>query len=401
LQIGQAVTARTNSIQLSKERFIMASLMTQIVENTSTALDNPRDLKNGECAVVRNANETFFYCNNPEKVNFEDLADSGKYLTYNFIEKSSGQLYTWHVNTSGRSISSVILIQNHNAFPIKVSFTNIGLTNASAGSDKAAWESYYNGTKSESVEIPAQGYKSVLVQNNIPSGYVFGKIARFKITNKSGSPASAYFYDLAYAQSQNSGNAHSFAAGDDPRDEIPNSVARNSRRRGTGKGFYNYLTIGTSAKPVELSATKTARSATVGGVYAQDAVNGHSDSFNGDDMVIIQGTGTVSDTVSQNNDSGYLFGCYGMQMRVTMTIKNSTNQAREVRVFMGCKNTAVPIFARYNKAFYKFSNTVPKGKIRDVITLGTVAAGAVTTIEFDTVVLAQSAAPFHIGARLV
>lgn len=332
----------------------------------------------------------------------EDLADSGKYLTYNSVT-GNGQLYTWHLNDSKKTISSVILIYNHNSFPIKVALTNIGLTDLASGNDKAAWESYYNGTKSETVELPAGGYKTVLVQTGIVHGHVFGKIARFNITNKNtGALTSAFFYDLAYYLSSNSGNAHAFAPSDDPRDEISSSTKRNSRRRGTGKGFYNYLTVGTTSSPIVLDNVTPERAATIGGVNAQDAVKGHLDSFGGSDMVIISGgTGRVGDTVSQNNDSGYLFGSYGMQMRVTMNIKNNTSQAREIKIFMGCKSIAVPIFARYNKVFYKPTSYVPAKSIRDVITLGKVAAGTTTSITFDTVNLAQSAAPFYIGARLV
>lgn len=386
----------------------MASLMTILSEKDKLGtafFQNKNDLQD-RCSVVRTETEGFFYSNNPEDVNPEDLADSGKYLTFNGV-KSNGQLYTWHRNTSGKTISSVILVYNHNAFPIKVTFTNIGLS-CLTGNDKAAWESYYTGTKSETKEIPAQGYMSMLVQNNIPYKYNFGKIARYSITNKNtGAAATAFFYDLAYNLSQNAGNAHAFAASDDPRDETPSSTKKNSKRRGVGNGFYNYLTIGTASKPVELTDSKSERAASIGGVDAQSStypVTGNIyDSFNGKDMVIITGgTGDKNNGSLQNNDSGYLYGAYGMQMRVTMTVKNSSTRAREIRIFLGCNSGCqFPVFARLDKKFYAINNPVPDGSLRDVITLGTVAAGATQTITFDTVNLAQSAAPFYIGARLV
>ena len=389
----------------------MASLMTTLVitNKLGTSFFQTKNDLQDRCSVARTETEGIFYCNNPEKVNLEDLADSGKYLTYNGV-KSNGQLYTWHLNNTPKTISSVILVYNHNAFPIKVSFTNIGLTCLPDGNDKAAWESYYTGTKSETKEIPAQGYMSMLVQNNISKGYVFGKIARYSITNKNtGAAATAFFYDLAYNLSQNSGNAHAFAASDDPRDEDPSSTKKNSRRRGVGNGFYNYLTIGTASKPVELTDSRRERAATIGGVNAQSTaypITGDIyDSFNGQDMVIITGgTGDKNNGSLKNNDSGYLYGSYGMQMRVTMTVKNSSNRAREIRIFFGCNpgnDNNFPVFARLDKKFYTINTPVPDGNLRDMITLGTVAAGATQTITFDTVNLAQSAAPFYIGARLV
>lgn len=389
----------------------MASLMTTLSEKDklgTTFFQTKNDLQD-RCSVVRTETEGFFYCNNPEKVNLEDLADNGKYLTYNGV-KSSGQLYTWHLNNTSKTISSVILVYNHNAFPIKVSFTNIGLTCLPSGNDKAAWESYYTGTNSETKEIPAQGYMSMLVQNNISQGYVFGKIARYSITNKNtGAAATAFFYDLAYNLSQNSGNAHAFAASDCPTDEDPGSTKKNSRRRGVGNGFYNYLTIGTASKPVELTDSRSERAATIGGVNAQSTVYPVTgdiyDSFNGQDMAVITGgTGDKNNGSLKNNDSGYLYGAYGMQMRVTMTVKNSSTKAREIRIFLGCNpglDTKFPVFARFDKKFYAINTPVTNGRLRDVITLGTVAAGATQTITFDTVNLAQSAAPFYIGARLI
>ena len=70
---------------------------------------------------------------------------------------------------------------------------------------------------------------------------------------------------------------------------------------------------------------------------------------------------------------------------------------------MGCESIDVPVFARYNGEFYRSTKkeTVAAGSIRDVITLGTVAAGRSESITFDTAAIAQSAGPFFIGVRLV
>lgn len=86
------------------------------------------------------------------------------------------------------------------------------------------------------------------------------------------------------------------------------------------------------------------------------------------------------------------------------TIKNDTNQSKEIRIFMGCESTNVPVFARYNGEFFRTTadkEFLEKTYIRDVITLGTVAAGKTVGITFDTANLALSAGAFFIGARLV
>ena len=219
----------------------MANLITTLEEKNSTVFGNKRDLQD-RCTVMRTKSETFFYCNTPEGVGNGALADSGKYLLYKGV-RGSGHLYTWHQNETSSSIYSVILIYNANSFPIQVNFTNIGLTNLRDGNDSAAWQSYYTGNRSESAEIPAGGYKSMLVQSGIAANNVFGKIARFSITNKNtGATAAAFFYDLAYRLPENSGNAHAPAACDIPTD----ASLKNSKRRGLGDGFYNYLEIGLS-----------------------------------------------------------------------------------------------------------------------------------------------------------
>lgn len=365
----------------------MASLMTTAVDTEMKSLfNNEKDLQT-ICSCTRTKSESFFYCNNPETLEPGDLADDGKYLTNNKVT-GSGQIYTWHRNKTNKTIHSVILIYNHNNFNITVTATNIGFTNSSGGCDRSAWESYYSGGQPETVSIPASGFKSILVQDNIKDGNVFGKIARFKIvqSNDTKIAASAYFYDLAYYK--NSGNAHDFAVGD-----VPPQNKKNSRRRGVGNGFYNYLTIGTNS-PIELTNSQPTRAATIGGVNAQtDNIN---DSFKGADMAYIEGK-------AGDYSSGYLYGSYGMQMRITMNVKNNTNQAREIRIFMGCSavETDFPVFVRYNKAFFRVTSNVKKWSIRDVITLGIVGAGETQQVVFDTVNLAQSAAPYYIGARLV
>ena len=349
------------------------------------ALNN--DLQN-YCRTWHNEGTSFFYCNNPETLEPGDLADDGKFLTRNGV-LGEGMVYTWHRNMTDKTIHSIILIHNPDIEPIQVTVTNIGLTNTSWGNDRNAWESYYNGGRNESVRVVPGGYASILVQDNVANGNYFGKIAKFNIVYEGTNiPGYAYFYDLAYYR--DSSSAHDFAIGDKPVE----LGKINSRRRGVGNWYLNKLTV----TQIKLTEEQPTRAVSIGGIYAQ--TDNFMDSFFGDDMVeIVGGSGRKDE-----HDTGYLYGSYGLPINMEFTIKNDTRQNKEIRIFMGCESTDVPVFARYNGEFFRTAadkEFLEKTYIRDVITLGTIAAGNSVSITFDTANLAMSAGAFFIGARLV
>lgn len=362
----------------------MANVMRTLVDtNMPSIFDNTQDL--ARYCWTSHSGDSFFYCNNPETIDYSDLADSGKFLTRNGV-LGEGSLYTWHCNNTQRTIHSVILIYNPDTVPIHVTLTNIGLTNQASGSDRTAWENYYTGGSSETVTVAPGGYASVLSQV-IPNGNVFGKIAKYNIKFEGEpGPGFAYFYDLVYYQ--DSSSAVDFAIGDNPGNGLINS-----RRRGVGEWYQNDLSV----TRIDLTEDLPARAVTIGGINAQK--DNFMDSFLGDDMVeIVGGSGRPNE-----HDNGFLYGAYGLPIKMTFNINNETDQDREVRIFMGCENTSVPVMAFYNGEFFHADNGsyVAAGNVRDVITLGVIPAYRSREITFETANLAQSASPFFIGTRLV
>lgn len=139
----------------------------------------------GNCAVSRNTAEKFFYSNNPEQVVANSLADNGAWLARELIS-GNGQVYTWHINNTGKTIHSSILLYNPNATSITISFSNIGLTNGS-GTDRAAWVNYYkntSGTKTFTLQ-PQQYLSPDVLHSLVGAGNLFGKIARFSVSGGS------------------------------------------------------------------------------------------------------------------------------------------------------------------------------------------------------------------------
>jgi len=374
-----------NRLHLFRRIFMTSVMKGEAVDTKMAAAfwDKNNDLR--QYCRVKHDGDSFFYCNNPETLEAGDLADDGKFLTKNGV-LGKGMLYTWHYNKTNKTIHSVILIYNPDTVPIRVTFTNIGLTNQSTGCDRTAWEEFYKNTRTQTVTVAPGSFASVLAQD-VPNGNLFGKIAKYDIVFEGESgPGFAYFYDLAYYR--DSGNAHDFAIGDDPGNGLINS-----RRRGVGDWYQNELTV----TEIRLTETEPARAVTIGGIYAQK--DDFMDSFFGDDMVEISG----GSGREKEHDNGLLYGAYGLPIKFNFHVINNTSIAKEVRIFMGCNVAAVPVFAHFNGAFHQTDKDtyVKSGCVRDVITLGVVPAYGSKDISFDTANLAQSASPYYVGARLL
>lgn len=333
----------------------------------------------GKCAVTRNTSEKFFYSNNPEQVVPDSLADRGSWLAKELIS-GSGQIYTWHVNNTGMAIHSSILLYNPNSTDVTIRFTNIGLTNGS-NTDRNAWVNYYNNTSgTKTFVLKSQQFLSPDVLHSlVQPNNMFGKVARFSISG-----TSLYIYDLAYAT--NSGGAKLPA----PKDKS------DSRTRGLGNGFYETMDV-----TLTLTDNAATQSFSLGGINGKET--NKNDSFYGADIIHIQDSSEV------NNLSYDLYGNYGVQMRINLTIDNQCrvgNNGKRVRVFMGSRVAAeaggalVP-FCRYNKQIYSaFTGIEPGEKYIDVLYNDSMPTGK-TQVTFDMVVPAQSAAPVIVGARWV
>ena len=326
------------------------------------------------CSVSRNTTEKFFYCNNPEQVVNDSLADNGSWLARELIS-GNGHLYTWHINKTGRSIHSNILLYNPGSSAVTITFSNIGLTNG-AGSDRSAWISYYNNTSgNKTYTLNAQQFLSPdVLQSIVAAGNLFGKIARFSISG-----GSLYIYDLAYAT--NSGGATAPA----PKDE---SI---SRTRGLGNGFYETMNA-----TLALTDTAATQSFSLGGGWAAQKIK--DDSFSGNDLIPIVDS---SKNFSPDKNASYdLYANFGVQMRINLTIDNQCKvgtNGKRVRIFIG--NAGVP-FCRYNKQFFAAKTDCLKNEYIDVLYNDAMPSGK-TTVTFDMVVPATSSAPVYVGARWV
>lgn len=323
----------------------------------------------------------FFYSNNPEQVVNDNLADNGSWLARELIS-GTGHLYTWHINNTGRSIHFNILLYNPGSSAVTITFSNIGLTNG-AGSERSTWINYYNNTSgNKTYTLNAQQFLSPdVLQSIVAAGNLFGKIARFSISG-----GSLYIYDLAYVT--NSGGATAPA----PKD------ASISRTRGLGKSFYETINA-----TLTLTNSAATQSFSLGGINGKN--KNKADSFNGADLIYI------TDSSNGTKNASYdLYGNYGVQMRINLTIDNQCkngNNGRKIRIFMGTwVNSSngggfIP-FCRYNKQFYSAATgDVGAETYVDVLYNDTMPTGK-TTVTFDMIVpAAVSTAPVIVGARWV
>lgn len=319
-------------------------------------------------SVYLNPNEFFFYSNNPETLDTNDLADNGKFLNRVSVG-GVGQVYTWHANGCGKTIKSCILIYNPNSYDVTINVTHYGLTNTSNNSlpDSAAWQSYYNG-KSTSITVAANGYGNLFPQT-IGSNCNYGVVARVNIVRRgSTTPATVTMFDLAYASKSDTATA--FAAAE-----------QNTRRRGKGVGFYASV------------AFPTVSPTTTSGIGFRIAAS--SDFFSGKDCSYI--------TDPSNAASGILEGAYGQQFYVTIPVSNATGTTRKFRIYIGSNGGYCFPFVSFNNSIVCYTTCKKDRKMyyTDVIETDNIAPGKTESVSFSTVVTAMAATPYVIGARVV
>jgi len=358
----------TFALMTSKNTFTVEAGIIGNADNSST------------CSVSRNTTEKFFYSNNPEQVVAESLADNGSWLAREVIN-GNGHLYTWHINNTGKTIHSNILLYNPGSSDVTITFSNVGLTNGQ-NSDRNAWINYYNNQSGDKTyTLRSQQFLSPdILQSVVMNNKLFGKLARFSIKG-----GNLYIYDIAYVS--DSGGAQKPA----PRD---NSI---SRTRGLGQGFYETMNV-----TLTLTDRAATQSFSLGGING--AANNKNDSFKGNDLIYI------TDSSTSPNLSHYLYGNYGVQMRINLTIDNQCklgNNGKKVRVFMGTWVSAgngggfVP-FCRYDKKFYSaITGNAGAQTYVDVLYNDAMPTGK-STVTFDMIVPAAiSTAPVIVGARWV
>jgi hypothetical protein len=275
-------------------------------------------------------------------------------------------VYIWHENQTGAAFNHALSIYNPNSFPIKVTSTNYGLTNASSIPDSSAWASYFN-TTNLSVTINANSY-GTLFSRSIPNGNNFGIVAKTNVTNSStGSAAQAVFYDIAWTSNSSGATACAAPYGTE-------------FRRGVGNSYYNEINFDTIA-PTD---------STNGIAYR---IAGSSDDvFGTSDLVYI--------TDESGQRSGYLIGSYAQQLSMTFKVKNNFTTTKNFRIFMGTNVGNAYFFPLVNMAgVTQKYDWCDGGMYQDMIDTGSISPGQTVTVSFFTVVPAISSTPFVIGAR--
>ncbi|MGG0824246.1 hypothetical protein ABE099_15385 [Paenibacillus turicensis] len=346
---------------------------TVVINNSSPFLFGYNSAEPRGSGTSNLAGGFFFYSNNPESVAKTALADNGYFLNRAPV-KGTGQIYTWHSNKTGSAISNCILIHNPNAFPVKVSSSNYGLTKfAGVQPDSNAWLSFWNTSMSSPITVTIQpgGYGNIFLQNQIPNNGVFGIIARVSVTNaQNNTDASVTFWDLAYISNSGNGNAAA-------------TVDGSNRVRGIGQGGYWNTT-----KFDALASTDSK------GKYYTLAAAG--DTFNGVDVP------WVADY--SGGASGGVLGNYGQQINITLPIRNTSSSSRKFQIFIGSSGGSLFPCFYYKGIGYRYSpynqwGNVPGWYGLDILELE-VGGSSTVSESFQVVVPAVSSTPLAIGARI-
>ncbi len=321
-----------------------------------------------------NENEFLFYSNNPESIEPVHLTENKKWLCRETV-KGNGQIYTWHRNECHEQIYSAIVVYNPNKIArVKVSITNMGLTNQTDWpSDLTAWKDYLSIAQNIEKVIEADGYLS-LFNRAVEADSNFGIISRISFTYEDGTPAEVTIFDIAYINSINSGNAI------EPADAYIDSKApKSSPHRGKGKGFYETFDLSLIANE------------DIGNKVKMVSMGKDDDSFNGKDMIkIVDSSGQIKFDA--------LAGHYGIQMNINLSVLNK-GVAGNFKVVMGSIGGSCIPFVSYNGEFGNPSNgkQIEASMLIDVLDLGYVGQNETVKVNFFTSLVALSSAPFIIG----
>ncbi|MCP1311357.1 hypothetical protein [Paenibacillus tyrfis] len=300
-----------------------------------------------------------FYSNNPESVTPPAIADSGCWLNRQQVS-GNGQIYTWHQNDTGNSITSAITIYNPNNFTINVNSSNWGQTSQKDASDSNAWINYLNEYSPISITIGSYGYGTIF-NFKVAPGHNFGVVARINITSTLGYAADAVIFDLAYQYDSSATSKFAELIGD--------------KECGLGYGYYNILDFGTIDGDSSIGRYHRF------GYYGDDS--------GGNDLV----------TISGGNSHGKIECSYGQQLVVRLSIRNPYSYRRTFRVSLGSRGGAViPVVNGYggigSKGWVSAYNAV------DLIEID-IDSGSTEPVEFTLMICAISAAPLYLGARVV
>lgn len=343
--------------------------MATIITGAAAVARTPVAASKGTSTVSKGGGYVF-YSDNPEAVDAGDLADAGKWLNRDTVT-GAGLVYLWHHNVSGASLQHTLTIYNPNSFAIRVSTNNYGLTNHASNSDVAAWQEYFTWKPTLSIVINPLSYGQLFPARTIAAGNNFGILGQINITNNATSAAaSAVLFDLAWVS--NSSGATAFA-----------NIKSPTMRRGKAPTYYNTINF------APLSPTDT------NGVYYSIAGStSYPGIFGTDDIpYVTDPSGAVS---------GLLYGGYGQQYYINMTIRNTTGTARKFRVFLG-RTTGFYIFPIVNMggSTVRASGWTSGGTYVDMIETNTIPHNGTETFSFYTVIPAISTTPLRIGARTI
>lgn len=347
----------------------MATVILNGAENQFT----PTEASKGTSSVMK-AGGYVFFSDNPESVESQDLADSGKWLLRDTVT-GSGFVYSWHQNNCGYPIQHALSVYNPNSYAIRVTSANFGTSNVGSGSsDSEAWEHYFKGINYDSKVINPNSYGTLFHRSSIAHSNNFGFLGQLNVTNSSsGAAASAVLYDIAWRTNSSGATANA----------LPKAP---EQRRGKGPTYYNTFYLQTIAPTTSN-----------GIAYRILGSPQHPGIFGTDDLVYI--------TDPTGLRSGYSMGGFGQHHAVNMTIRNNTNTSRKFHIYIGRPGPPTENFSLH--VCVHFAGTTVRrdwltaGKFKDVIATNTLAPGAQEDVSFFMAVPGMSSTPVLLGARAV
>jgi len=334
----------------------MATILTGNLTGNLTVDSNNR-VTTG-CSVSKYGNFIFF-SNCPETVTTAHLGDSGKWLGKIAGCSNYGMIYSWHKNTTGKTILSFIRVRNTGATSITVRFRSAGwgTNKLNPAGDAEAWKAYFSNTAMSSITIAA-GKENDLFAQTVANNACFGIVSPIEISG-----GTAEISEIAHSG------------------VLPALSAYAAKEAGfiRGKGGSYRLTL--KIENLVLTDTIKQAGATIGA--------NSSNSFKGLDVISLSDPGAAS---------GDNVGDYGMHLVVELTVTNSSSNSISPIVILGSRGGLLHTAVKLGASVVTCTN-IAAYKYVEVISIGSLAKNASGTVIFNTCVAAMSSTPVVIGVK--
>lgn len=327
-----------------------------------------------------------FYSNNPETIKSTMLGSVGKWLAKATMS-SNFRFYSWHDNQTGAAVKQWLTINNKGSSTLNVTLRRLKRGNRYCDAQHLA--EYLSGVgDTMSIAIPANGWNSFILKENIPNGSVLSVICDVEFSGN------AVFYEVVVPQTY-SGSVNLTGAAPTQSDGNTEYI----------RGVANY-SVGTFTYP---------KTFLVSDLIKYTPEHWYFDLLPSkiQDYVPINQRFIDSPEVQNFTDAdgagGLMGGCYATEYYIRIPVKNDTATPRNIVLMMGSSYGNYGVVVNMNNAITPTAAQRPTGshfdctdkKMREVIKISNLGYNETHEIHFRMMVPGGSGSAARFVIKIV